>query len=500
MAGANDLALMQAMLPYAQPATYPTIRRSQLLADALSDMREKGGQNLRTPTALWGNLGAMALLTGAREKNFKDLDKSLRGDMQSTVETAAARIPGWNLPKTAPMGPSSAPGQMPAMQDNPIDAGPPGASPAPVQQASLPPAQTGGIPTQPILPQEIATAKALINSGNPVLIRQGMEMVAELRKRSLTPIDPSKPAFISDGNGGYQVRDLGKEVTTTPGQRPGTEIQTVNATGEKKMFDPGIAGAQPPGTVYRGGYNEQVPTILYNGQLAPAGAGSTAEQQKIMEDFFAPNKDYAKYITVHTKLQGLKDAFKAGPNAVTGLMAADVLQEVLNGSPNLATTQGMVEEVKGLQGVLSSIKTQIQNGVDPGSILIPPKIIQDIIRVGDFVDHDRYIPATRQLDLAGKTAESAGVPIGNLPIIPPSFLHPGEPYYYDPEHPDRASGVQGRRPSLGPATIAPGANRPSMGSRPALGGDQGVAAPNPPASASSVRMRYNPATGQLEPK
>jgi hypothetical protein len=412
---AQDIQLLGTILQYAQPSTLPTIRRSQYLADALQSLQETGAENLRTPTALWGKLAGQAILQGARDKNYDHLSNQLMGDQQAFADQLTRGIPGWG--DAASAGPGAAMGEAlsPTPQATPPQPAPaamleqqqgeyPRASfapppappqPAPQVRTQQPP---GGIPTQPILPQEIEQAKAFLLSSNPQIRAKGIEMVQSMRQRMLTPIDPSKPQFVADGQGGYAVRDLGKEVTTTPGAKPGQFVETTKSTGAREVKDLDLMGKTEPGSVYdptTGAYTK-LPTVA-GGRVMPFGAMSP-EQVLSASQKIGQGKQVVNYTTLRSKAAGALEPDGLENNA-TDLNLIDVANTALANNPDLAVSEGFFNKVEESQGGLAKFIARMKNDVNQNGLL-NQEYRNRLKKVIAASLHHRYDAARQEAEMA----------------------------------------------------------------------------------------------------
>lgn len=472
MAGAVDLQLMQAMLPYAQPTSYPAIRRSQYLADALQSLQENGADNLRTPTALWGKLAGQALLQTARDRNFQDLSKSLGGDMGAYADALTKNIPGFGPAAapaaqmgealaTAPQEPTPAqmterdPGRQYLYQPGPIQDQASALPTAPPQTAQATPQPApqpapGAVPTQVILPQEIEIARSYLRSNQPQLRALGIEMVKEMQARARTPIDPSKPAFVPDGRGGYTVRDLGKEVTSTPGPKPGQTIQTTNATGAIDVKDTGVIGATPPGQQYdlaTGGF-QQLPTTV-GGRTMPFGALSPTEVESKVKKI-SEGKQVINYTTLRAKAASALQP--EGPeNNATDLNLIDVANTALANNPDLAVSEGFFKTVQEAQGWLSKTAADLKNNIR-GSGLLQQTYRDRLKRIIAASLHHRYDAAKQEIDTFRPGLEIIG--LGDQADAVLGTLQPPIEYHPAPARPP--AGVQQPAPPR-PANVPPDA-------------------------------------------
>lgn len=161
MAGLADAlqeALAQRALNSATPATLPAVQRSAYLADALQNLRQNGGQNLRTPGALASNLLAEGLEQyGLRKQQQKLATQTSGNETAMAMEAARAAhvdpsqlgygssvspadtlaAAGMSLPPGAGAPAAGTPGPAPSPMMTP-PAAPPAAQVTPPPQAAQP--------------------------------------------------------------------------------------------------------------------------------------------------------------------------------------------------------------------------------------------------------------------------------------------------------------------------------------------------------------------------
>lgn len=170
-------------LQMATPLTMPYVEQSAYLADALQQMREHGGDNIRTPFALGANLLAEALTQSTKSRADKKLAQEEQGALGSELNNAIALAGGASgQTQAAPLQPQSvspspggdtpapesfslarpAPGLTAAQAAPGVDRSTPGAVMPPVA-----PGGTGGAPPAaarpptPVPPHMAAVADAL---------------------------------------------------------------------------------------------------------------------------------------------------------------------------------------------------------------------------------------------------------------------------------------------------------------------------------------------------
>lgn len=432
----GDLDLVKAMLPYARTSTLPTLRRSQYLADALQQLNATGAERSKTPLALAGNLGAVAINQFAANRNFDDLTKDLQGDQASYMQGVTGGLPGAAQPSAAP---SSAPG----------------ANPAPVQQQQLPPAGApqqqsqspqmgGGIPTQPILPQEMAELQRLggLAQTDPRFMQPYMEMAQKLKERSLSPIDPSKPQFVSDGNGGFTVKDLGKSVTSQPGPFPGSSIETTNATGAKSLFNP-MGGAISPGSNLDPVTGAEVkrPSVIGD-RIMPFGPLSP-EQVAALPDRVLGTEQY-KMADESMKAYSAMVANATQPGGMSAYAMRDTFARAIN--PGAVARSGTLQAIAEARGIPDSVKGFLLNLKGDGDLDQNTK--QQILHATLPFVQANYEALARVAKDYEKNKQVLGLKPTDAPV---DIGSPPQPF-----------------------------NLPPEGSRPALGGDLGVSRPNAP--------------------
>lgn len=116
------------------PKAAGLIRRSQYLEDALRNLQEQGGQNIRSPYELAAKLAATAILSNRSNK----AQEAALGEVRANKEQRLARLlAGLDSASAPPAMPQQAPPPMPDPMPTRETAPPP----VPVQTAPLPPAQ-----------------------------------------------------------------------------------------------------------------------------------------------------------------------------------------------------------------------------------------------------------------------------------------------------------------------------------------------------------------------
>lgn len=285
MTASLDDLIAQRALATATPATIPLVQRSAYLADALRQLQETGGQNIRSPWQLGANLLAEAITQHSRGQANQQLAGQQQKDLQSLRDIY--------------MGPlqDGGAGATPAANAAPPAASqPPPANPVPPQGAAPPMAPSAPIETQPIPP---AAARPPMSDADKLALAQ--EIYGEARGE---PVAGQRAVASVAMNRAVQSGKSLADVISAPHQFSGYNAQS-RALG---LNDPRLAG------------------ILQNAQPLIDGSMSPTTNA---DHFYAP--------------QGMPNGAKPAWDNGTGQQIGNQLFFRLNGgAPPQASPQGPV--------------------------------------------------------------------------------------------------------------------------------------------------------------
>lgn len=434
------------------PAMVPLQRRSQYLADALEAIQRSTSEGIRSPAALGTNLLADAVLMhGMRSNDRRMLEEAGRA-RQSVADIILSGLNGGQAQsqqsapgpmQTQSMAPSAPPTlnqpqqQSSFLEARPSGAGgmyyvdeyPPGGPPEPAQ-AQQPPApqmqpqqpQPGaapyaGVPRGVVTPEERGMVEQLLRSGNPALFEQGMEMGQSLMQRQMAPV-PLSPGHTYNQDG--SVRDLEENWQSVPGSSPSDAAQRNTVTG--RVEHQAIPGVEGPNGTFLTPQGYQMPPSVVNGRPMPFGP-PTADQARQASLELMNSQPVSQYYNLRTKAAAIFNDMQNG--AVNDLRLIETLQESLNGNPQLAVREGLINNITESQGFIADMLGRAQNAASMGRTgYLQPEIRAQIMRVIADAAQERYEAASSYVARARQAMSPLGYPDEFFPTVEPPVLPP----------------------------------------------------------------------------
>lgn len=402
---------------YQTPTMLPLQRRSEYLADAIASINQTAQQGIRSPQALGTNLLAEAILQYGQHRNDKRMFDEMGRTRSGLADMLMGRLNGGGATPTAAPGAPQAPA--PGGSGNMADAAPatlgaPQQPQTPQPQATPSAAPYSGVPHQVVTPDQIHMAEQLLQSDNPALFQQGMEMAQALLQRQTSPV-PLSPGhtFRPDGS----VQDLEENWQSVPGGSPADAAQQNTVTGRIDHQNiPGVAG--PNGSFLQGGGYVTPPTVV-NGQVLPYGA-PTPNQMFSGAQALLDAPPVAAYRTLRTKAEPILQHPEDYANGAGDIALIESLQEALNGNPNLAVREGFVHTIAESQGFIAGLMGQAQNAASRGETgFLDPSHRRRMIDLIQNAVNERYQAANAYVGEMSRAVGPLGYPPESIPQIPP---------------------------------------------------------------------------------
>lgn len=274
MGGSIGQSVNEAMaaraLQYGTPATMPYVQRSAYLADALRQLSESGGKNLRTGGSLASTLLADAITQFASRKADKQLLAREQADQDAYTNSAMAGIsdPTQAPPQGAPVPPpvAAASGGPGAAGGAPIGQTPPASPPNAALADALSPRPAAPMPTQ----ADFAPFKTM--SREQYIRPEVQAQIGQLVHASATPqalaASPMAPGLVSPQAG------------APPGPQAALQVPQAAPQGPSPFANPNPApSSPPPGAANSGPPSQGGPAF------PPTGQGPTPQEYQLLQTY-----------------------------------------------------------------------------------------------------------------------------------------------------------------------------------------------------------------------
>lgn len=438
--------------PYDSADTRRRFQRSQYLSDAIDQLNASvPGNATRTATGTNASLLANALLQFTRGKADQDIqqgqssDRAGLADIMLAGHQAAAPSPGETQPMAAPAGggglsdavgggaePQTFGWQGPQRSGAPPTAQHPQAPQ--VATSDAPPTDPGdysNVPRGVVTPQQWARAQALLQSDNPAMFAQGMEMAQGLMGTEQTPVHlPPGYTFNPDGT----VRSLTEHYEPIPGASPADNAQQNTVTGHTEHQ--ALPGVQGPGGSFLTPQGYQTPPSVVGEHVLPFGA-PTSDQAVGTINNMMQSPQVSQYYNLRTKAAAALSVAPTAGNAATDLQLIETMQEALNGNPALAVREGIITNITESQGWIARNLYGAQNALSQGaSGYLAPEQRARMQRVIRVATHERYQAAEQYVSRMRQAMQPLGYPEEVFPQInPPDDAESTQPQAQGPRVP-----------------------------------------------------------------